>query len=151
MVIFFLFLTLGFKLRASYLLGRCSSVWVIPPAFCVLVTFEIRSRFLLRLAWIPTMLPIITGMYRCISPRPVFSLRWGSTNFFLPQCQRGNSLYPPLLPLIPTPRQDVFYLSVLCFWIIWLFALNFNWYIKLYILWSTICVLKHVYIVPCLN
>jgi hypothetical protein len=116
MVIFFLFLTLGFKLRASYLLGRCSSVWVIPPAFCVLVTFEIRSRFLLRLAWIPTMLPIITGMYRCISPRPVFSLRWGSTNFFLPQCQRGNSLYPPLLPLIPTPRQDVFYLPVLCFW-----------------------------------
>jgi hypothetical protein len=51
-VYFFWFLVvLQFELRASHLLGRCSTVWPMPPALSALVILKIGSHFLSKLTW----------------------------------------------------------------------------------------------------
>jgi hypothetical protein len=48
----YIYMVLGFELRASSLLGRCYISWATLPALFVLVIFEIRCHFMLRLTWI---------------------------------------------------------------------------------------------------
>jgi hypothetical protein len=58
---FFFLAVLGFELRALCSLGRCYTVWVLPPALPVLFALEIGSCFLCMLAW-TVMLPALAEM-----------------------------------------------------------------------------------------
>jgi hypothetical protein len=82
----FFFVILEFELRTSCLLGRCSTVWAILPAFFALVIFEIGSRFLPTLAWIVVLLVYsccITGVTSACHHAQLFSVEMESCRVFV--------------------------------------------------------------------
>jgi hypothetical protein len=93
---FFLFcfaVLLGFELRASWLLGRCSTTWATPPAVFMLITFEMWSHFIPGPAWTAIflfMLPYVAGMigvHHCAQPN--FFLGWPRTSISSTSASQG--------------------------------------------------------------
>jgi hypothetical protein len=70
---------LGFKLSASYLLGRCSTTWGITPDLYALVIFQTRSyNFLIQASLRPhppTYASHISWDYMCAPPYTAYLLR----------------------------------------------------------------------------
>jgi hypothetical protein len=83
----FFLVVVGFEFRASHLLGRHSSAWVMLLSFFVLVIFEIGSHFLPGLAWTTILLfytSCCTWDDRYVPPHPAFSVEMRVLLTFLP-------------------------------------------------------------------
>jgi hypothetical protein len=90
---------LGAELRVLCLLNRHSTIWVTPPAFFVLVIFEIGSQFMPRLGWTMILLfvlPCVAGMTVHTSTSS-HCVRWGLDNFLSRLALNLNppNLHPP--------------------------------------------------------
>jgi hypothetical protein len=80
----FVLVVLGFELRASHLLSRCSVIWAAPPILSSQVILEIGSHFLPKLAW-NTVLLFYTSCWtwddRDTTMPRFFLVRCGLVNF----------------------------------------------------------------------
>jgi hypothetical protein len=87
---------LGFELRASHLLCRCSTTWDMPPAqFCFRYFWDKVSHFFLGLTWVVILLPLPPsqlGLQACTTTSNLlvemgvsltFCLGWPWTMIFL--------------------------------------------------------------------
>jgi hypothetical protein len=92
---------LGFELGFSWLLGRSSIIWAMPPAFFALVILELESHFLSQLAWIIILLFYTSWPHwddRCAPPHPAIS--WDGVLKTVCQGWPGTAIFQNLVSQI---------------------------------------------------